>query len=184
MPHHTHSEPQEPFLRDDEPILPRLSPSNARTLAAMILACGSVIGTFLFMQNQLSDGARRLEALELRIRQNEAADHVRDSIIIEINAERRREVYPLPNKPVVIGHRAAPAARPSDRAPELWALRHLAADPSRHERDHTAVEIAEDVPINVFDDPVGSGGSWSNFDTLHPRDAARDADRDTALHEH
>lgn len=131
--------------RDSDPILSRLSWPKLWIAVTMAV---STVTALTVTQNQIADNARRLDGHDARFGRNEAADHVRDSILIEINAERRRGMMPVPEKP-------------TNQLAKVPAVQE-----SRHGRDHTEfVGLWPDFPLPRSTNSAG----WLNVPNS-PRD--------------
>lgn len=77
------------LLRDDEPILERLSPSDIKILASLVVICAAMIAAITVTQNQVSDNNRDLKEIRAQL-------HVHDSLFTVINYERDRGLYTMP----------------------------------------------------------------------------------------
>lgn len=124
-----------------DPILSRLSWPKLWVAVTMAV---STITALTVTQNQIADNARRLDGHDARFARNEAADHVRDSVLIEINAERRRGASPnVPSRPA--------------EAPTIVGA--PSVQESRRGRDHTEfVGLWPDFPL-----PRSTNGAgWLN----------------------
>ena len=117
----------EPLLKDDEPIFNRLSWSNLKAIGAVAATAAAAIAAISVTQNQIAENARRIESVGTRIDRNEAADHVRDSMLTVINYERARGLYPVAPVP------------PKAREGLFMTLANTEAKAARRDRDHTAV---------------------------------------------
>lgn len=143
----------EPLLKDDEPIFNRLSWSNVKAIGAVVAAVAAAIAAISVTQNQIVENARRIESVGARIERNDAADHVRDSMLTVINYERARGLYPL-----------APAPKTREG---VFMMSRGQEKSAVAERDHTAVATLTDDFL--FPSSTNSAG-WSKVGS--PRDSA------------
>lgn len=146
-----------PLFRDDESIAQaarRTTPANVKVLAALVVVLAGAIAAVMATQNRMSDQEKRTAAVEGRVDRNDAADHVRDSILIEINAERRSSTFPAP---------APRRGRPIDY--------------TRRTRDHTETRAPLTLWINYpFPGPAcDSLGGWMPAEMLNSAMLAHDS---------